>query len=497
MSVPDLNTLLLSDPEVRAQFGAGRLELATKAAASRFCDALGDLAVIEVACGRLDSAVQKLQNAVNTNPASQAAFHNLVATLLKSGKLTGTNLHSVVQRVEDDLERVPWMRQYQRLLTLPWTVSLEFVEGKCNLCCRMCIGRNSADYPDRLSWMSPERFDEVLAAAPTTSGYTLSSGNSDPLLHPHIDRIIETAARYGKPLGFFTNGHALSERQRQAMVDSGTVHMLNISIDAATPETYSRIRGGDFDKLIEKIEALQALKKERGAVLPCLSLSFVGMADNIQELPDYVRLAARLGAFRVLVEDLIGWQEASSQNLPATENRRCFEYVSQAEGLASEAGLTLEMPELLKARSAEVPAATVPAPGDQQPPEASDTSTPERLACCPALRDLWVRMDGSLDPCCMIHDVVDMGHVTDGPLLHNEKYARVKELLFEGKVLAECVDQRQCRYVQQQLADGRPLRVISRDELGELHRDRATQDDPASATTPTQAEPLQPAPARV
>jgi hypothetical protein len=52
--------------------------------------------------------------------------------------------------------------------------------------------------------------------------------------------------------------------------------------------------------------------------------------------------------------------------------------------------------------------------------------------------------------------------------MRNDKYARVKARLLSGKVFRQCADQRNCAYVQQQKAAGRPLRFIEREDLGEL-----------------------------
>ncbi len=74
---------------------------------------------------------------------------------------------------------------------MPKFLNLEFVKGKCNLKCRMCIGTNAPGHPNTLTYMKPDDFRRTLAAAPTISAVTLSSGDSDPLLHPKFDEIID------------------------------------------------------------------------------------------------------------------------------------------------------------------------------------------------------------------------------------------------------------------------------------------------------------------
>jgi hypothetical protein len=80
-----------------------------------------------------------------------------------------------------------------------------------------------------------------------------------------------------------------------------------------------------------------------------------------------------------------------------------------------------------------------------------------------------------------------MGNLMDGPLFYNDKYARVKELLLAGKVFERCLSQNQCQYVQQQRAAGIPLRVITPDELGDLHPDNPRRGPERQAARDTPA----------
>jgi hypothetical protein len=67
----------------------------------------------------------------------------------------------------------------------------------------------------------------------------------------------------------------------------------------------------------------------------------------------------------------------------------------------------------------------------------------------------------------MVNGAADMGAAADGPLHGNAKYNRVKSLLDEGKVFRQCAGKTMCGYVQQQKAQGRALRFITPEELGE------------------------------
>jgi hypothetical protein len=115
-------------------------------------------------------------------------------------------------------------------------------------------------------------------------------------------------------------------------------------------------------------------------------------------------------------------------------------------------------------------------------------SAAPHLHHCGWLHGIWVQQDGRFDPCCLVHDVVDMGSVQDGPILLNRKFARIKELLLDGQVFTDCANQRACAFVQQQKAAGVPLRIVKSENLGEsssanahaAHAPSSTQSDKAA-----------------
>lgn len=79
---------------------------------------------------------------------------------------------------------------------------------------------------------------------------------------------------------------------------------INVSMDAARPETYRNIRGSDMRKSVEGIRRLSAMVKHRGLHANVLSMSMVLMRQNIEEVSDFIRLAHSLGIGRVYLEHM-------------------------------------------------------------------------------------------------------------------------------------------------------------------------------------------------
>jgi hypothetical protein len=98
-----------------------------------------------------------------------------------------------------------------------------------------------------------------------------------------------------------TNGQILTERNIQKLL--GLPIDLYVSLDAATPEMYARLRNNTFEKLLNNLRRLIAAKGGRGR-MPYVHLVFMPMRCNLHELDDFVRLAADLEVDRLVLRPL-------------------------------------------------------------------------------------------------------------------------------------------------------------------------------------------------
>ncbi|UCB53550.1 MAG: SPASM domain-containing protein, partial [Candidatus Zixiibacteriota bacterium] len=158
----------------------------------------------------------------------------------------------------------------------------------------------------RYSNLSFKRWVELcqpLEYATTVSLY----GWGEPLLNPDYERMFDyVLANFpGIEINVSTNGILMNGKwtRRFASCDGLTV---NVSLNAASAKTYRFLSQRDeFERIIENIRRLIELRNGRNSGSPLVVLSFVAIRENIVELPDFVRLAARLGADKVVVQDLI------------------------------------------------------------------------------------------------------------------------------------------------------------------------------------------------
>jgi len=123
----------------------------------------------------------------------------------------------------------------------------------------------------------------------------------EPFMMKNLDDLLGEFGRTGKALQMTTNGQILTERNIQKIV--GQPIDLYVSLDAATAETYAKLRNTTWDKLVGNLRRLVAAKGGRGRP-PFIHLVFMPMKCNLHELDAFVRLAADLQVDRMVLRPL-------------------------------------------------------------------------------------------------------------------------------------------------------------------------------------------------
>jgi radical SAM protein with 4Fe4S-binding SPASM domain len=179
------------------------------------------------------------------------------------------------------------------------------LNNECNLRCKMCyFSREMGREPSVV--MSLQLFKKIAKEVfPRSLSVNLSCA-AEPLLVPNFSEYLEVAKEYSIPETLIvTNGVLLNEEIIVALVKLG-LSRIDISIDAATKETYEGIRkGSDFNKLLENITLLQETKKKYGKKKPFLHVDYTLMRSTIQEFPYFLRLMKKIGADHIRANHLI------------------------------------------------------------------------------------------------------------------------------------------------------------------------------------------------
>ena len=136
-----------------------------------------------------------------------------------------------------------------------------------------------------------------------TSARTLVNCSfGEPLLHPRLKEILELCARYRKFIEISTNGQAFTSEIIDALV--GKPIFLYISLDAATRETYAKIRNDNWDSIIPRLVELNE-KRKKFHYLPKIYMVFMPMKVNRDDLEEYFKLCRRIEADALVLRPLL------------------------------------------------------------------------------------------------------------------------------------------------------------------------------------------------
>lgn len=191
----------------------------------------------------------------------------------------------------------------------PRVVFIE-VTNRCNLLCETCPRTYFTREP--LNSLTFDEFVTIAEQFPEMQR-ALLHGIGEPLLNRELPEIIRYLKRRKVEVIINSNGTLLTPEWQEKLILSG-LDEYRCSIDGAKDETYARIRGANLlPKLRKGLEGLVQTKARMDATTPRISIWCVASQENLRELPDLVRLAARLGVPEVYVQRMVYFAQASDE----------------------------------------------------------------------------------------------------------------------------------------------------------------------------------------
>jgi hypothetical protein len=173
-------------------------------------------------------------------------------------------------------------------------------DATCNLTCPSCRSERVTSEKNVLKNFEEVIFPELLTGEIENLHI---AGFGDPFASPHYRRLlgsIDPIEHHVRRLYILTNGLLLNEKMwtNFTRLESLPYLGIGISIDAATPDTYMKLRrGGDWETLVENLRFVRKLRKNER--IDHLTFAFVLQAENIQELPEFIDMADEFGADHV------------------------------------------------------------------------------------------------------------------------------------------------------------------------------------------------------
>lgn len=254
----------------------------------------------------------------------------------------------------------------------------------CNLECPSCIHSLPQDkkrFNTDVGVMPRSLFDKIILEGEKNNCPSIAfQVNDEPLLVKDLPERVAFAKEHNfMDLILTTNGTLLTPQKIKDLIEAGITRIL-ISLDAATEETYKKVRvGGDFSQVIENIKFMAEYKRENKLIVPVTRVSFVTSSLNIHEKELFL--------------------EKFSGLFDYIEFQGLWEYYDASESLR---------------------------------PEGAEKNTD--FLCAQTWRKFIVRPNGDVLPCCSFYGYeIVLGNLTNTSIKEIFNGGRTNELRQEGK----------------------------------------------------------------
>jgi radical SAM protein with 4Fe4S-binding SPASM domain len=306
---------------------------------------------------------------------------------------TPDTLSEAAQRAEEEKNK---MRRYfekpeDQLTTVahnePVCLYLE-TTNRCNLLCTTCPRTYEQLEPEAdMPW---DMFTSLIDQYPNIARVVLH-GIGEPMLVKDIAERVKYLKDRGVYVLFNTNGTLLTEANGKKLIEAG-LDELRVSLDAAESEVYQMVRGKDFfDKIVQNLENFTKMQRELHAPKPRVSLWLTGLRETVDQLPDFVRLAHKVGVFEVYLQRLVFFEEES--NGLARAESALFEHTT-----AREEALIQEAEDVAKSLGVMFSASGAVDPGESIRKQRDDA--PWSL-CRRPWSLMYITANGRVLPCCI------------------------------------------------------------------------------------------------
>lgn len=183
-------------------------------------------------------------------------------------------------------------------------------DRSCNLSCPSCRTNVIVERGNKKQILKIQ--SKIQNEALKDAYYLHITGSGDPFGSPFFRKWLQTMKKEDIPnvetIHLQTNAQLWTPKMWRTIARDvqQLIKSADISIDAASPETYAiNRRGGSFKKLLGNLEFISALRKS--GPLKWVSISMVVQENNFREMPDFVRLGRRLHFDTVYFSQLVNY----------------------------------------------------------------------------------------------------------------------------------------------------------------------------------------------
>ena len=265
--------------------------------------------------------------------------------------------------------------------------------------------------------MSPELYRKIVSEVFPFSRVVGLSCGAEPFMNKDFDVFLKLLWLAGVPVReVVTNGTLLDEKAIDIIMKYPPTSLF-ISIDGASASTHANIRGGaDLHKIVDNLLILKDRLQATGRKYPKICFSTTVQKSNLMELPDIIRLAAKVGAVSTGFVALVPYEGLNmTGEMISINDEKVIMIFYKAKILAESLGIQVTLPQSAFRRT-----------GEQ----------------CPYLRNwIYIDPDGLINPCPYwntSNPIGDLRESSFSEILKNSDYLALKKRVSLGILEGSC-----------------------------------------------------------
>lgn len=219
----------------------------------------------------------------------------------------------------------------------------------CNAQCIFCdVNWQKAKIPS--GYMNEETLEKILPIL-TKETSVIFSNSGECFLHKDYGQMLRKLKERAKMVITLTNGQTLNKSLIEELIEYG-LDELRVSIHAAHESTYQNIyRAGSLAKVIDNLNLLNELKIKNRTKFPALRINIVAIRENIEEIPQIVKLAGELKAVYVNVGHVIVPHKSIREQNLFYHQKIAKANFKKAKKIAEKLGIPISLPVFSETRT--------------------------------------------------------------------------------------------------------------------------------------------------
>jgi sulfatase maturation enzyme AslB (radical SAM superfamily) len=174
-------------------------------------------------------------------------------------------------------------------------------DRRCNLACPSCRQEHILTVDDEAQ-LKMNEIDLFIEQQSQTLQVLKLAGDGELFFSPWLKSIVKRIDAKKFPrfrlIHVLSNGLLFNEEMYQSLLPGAEfIRQVCISVDAGNAETYLRVRGGSWEKLLKNLFWLGVQKKLK--TIPYFQMNFTVRLENFESMLEFIQLAKNVGASHV------------------------------------------------------------------------------------------------------------------------------------------------------------------------------------------------------